>query len=213
MSKEQFKKQFEFKLEGRFLNFAAQDSYQLKYLRLLTAGGEYFIKLPKDLRSSMYRTLTPGEWVQVTGYQELNYKKGTVKFKADQITVTTPASAPANQSLQTSEVPEPAPQKAALPKSNACILVCQKSDCCKRGGRVVVEALQKELDDRGLTEQVTIKGTGCMKRCKAGPNLVMPDKTRYTRVHPESVSELVEQHFPKADKTAVHSEQTVTAGN
>ena len=61
-------------------------------------------------------------------------------------------------------------------------MVCQKSDCMKRGGKAVCQALEAALSDRGLEDQVTIKGTGCMKNCKAGPNLVMPDKTRYSRI-------------------------------
>jgi len=36
-----------------------------------------------------------------------------------------------------------------------------------------------------------------MKQCKAGPTMVvMPDKTRYTRIHPETVSAILEEHFP-----------------
>ncbi|WP_228035702.1 (2Fe-2S) ferredoxin domain-containing protein [Oculatella sp. LEGE 06141] len=199
-----------FRLEGRFLHFVAKDGYKLKYLRLSTSAGEYVIKLSKDLRSSLYRTLTPGEWVIVTGYQKLDYKKGTVQFKADQVLVSTP-----NTAFTPLSVPKPTvsvkPETEDRSKAKACILVCQKSDCCKRGGRAITEALQKELGDRGLTDQVSIKGTGCMKRCKAGPNLVMPDKTRYSRIHPESVSELVEQHFAK-DVQPVNSlsGQTVT---
>lgn len=49
----------------------------------------------------------------------------------------------------------------------ATILMCQKSDCMKRGGKAVCQALQETLSDRGLQNQVTIKGTGCMKQCKA----------------------------------------------
>jgi (2Fe-2S) ferredoxin len=50
------------------------------------------------------------------------------------------------------------------------------------------------LSDRDLT-QVTIKGTGCMKQCKAGPNIVMPDKTRYSRIRPQDIPNLVDKHF------------------
>jgi len=52
------------------------------------------------------------------------------------------------------------------------------------------------LGDRGLTNQVTIRATGCMKNCKAGANLVvMPDKIRYSHITPSDVPELVEKHF------------------
>ncbi|MFN5895665.1 MAG: (2Fe-2S) ferredoxin domain-containing protein, partial [Dolichospermum sp.] len=75
------------------------------------------------------------------------------------------------------------------------ILVCQKSDCMKRGGKALCQALESELTNYGLENSVAIKGTGCMKNCKAGPNLVMPDKTRYSKVKAEQVADLIDKHF------------------
>ncbi|MCV3212277.1 (2Fe-2S) ferredoxin domain-containing protein [Plectonema radiosum NIES-515] len=86
----------------------------------------------------------------------------------------------------------------------ATILVCQKSDCMKRGGTGVCRALESALSDRSLSNEVTIKGTGCMKNCKAGPNLVMPDKTRYSRIQEKQVPALLDKHF--ADKIVEKSE-------
>lgn len=80
-----------------------------------------------------------------------------------------------------------------------CILVCQKSDCCKLGAREVSRALEEGLRDRGLEGQVAIKGTGCMKQCKAGPNIVMPDKTSYRRVDPREIPDLIDKHLAKAE--------------
>ncbi len=68
----------------------------------------------------------------------------------------------------------------------------------KRGGDGVCRALESALSDRSLSDEVTIKGTGCMKNCKAGPNLVMPDKTRYSRIQEKQVPALIDKHF--ADK-------------
>lgn len=65
----------------------------------------------------------------------------------------------------------------------------------KRGGKELCHALQKALGDRNLDSQITIQGTGCMKNCKAGPNLVMPDKTRYSRIQAEQVPALIDKHF------------------
>ncbi len=84
--------------------------------------------------------------------------------------------------------------------AKATILVCQKSDCMKRGADGVCRAMESALSDRSLSNEVTIKGTGCMKNCKAGPNLVMPDKTRYSRIQEKQVPALIDKHF--ADKIA-----------
>jgi hypothetical protein len=48
-----FKQVSDFELNGCFLGFAAKDGYKLKYLRLSTDAGEYCIKIPKDLRSTL----------------------------------------------------------------------------------------------------------------------------------------------------------------
>ena len=34
-----------------------------------------------------------------------------------------------------------------------------------------------------------------MKSCKAGPNLVMPDKTRYKRIQSDQVPQVLDKHF------------------
>ncbi|MBD2483743.1 (2Fe-2S) ferredoxin domain-containing protein [Planktothrix sp. FACHB-1365] len=106
---------------------------------------------------------------------------------------------PIQEDYKTSEIcpsvipGEPVQQPAVKP---AKILICQKSDCRKRGGDAICTLLQQELAQRGLEDQVTIQKTGCLKKCKAGPNLVMlPDKTRYSKVEPEKIPALIEQHF------------------
>ncbi|MCU0570368.1 MAG: NAD(P)H-dependent oxidoreductase subunit E [Oculatellaceae cyanobacterium Prado106] len=199
-----------FHLEGRFLGFATEPGdYKLKFLRLATPTGEYFIKLPKDDRSKLYRHLNPGDWVQASGTRKFKAKTGEVKWKADEIRVAVPHPdhRTTSQAVQphswkerspSSPVPipfQPSSSTPTQPKKSETILVCQKSDCCKLGGKAVTTALQKALAEKGLDHQVQIKGTGCMKQCKAGPNIVMPDKTRYTRIRPESVSALVDRHF------------------
>lgn len=193
----------EFSLEGRFLGFAAEDGYKLKILRLSVLSAEYRVKIPKELRPLLYRTLAPGEWVQVAGYQKVDPYKGTVKLKATRILPVAPhrvsesssVSAPAPHTVTQPPVTQPAQlnQSSRSRTKPTAILVCQKSDCCKRGASAIVKALQTELADRGLAEQVTICGTGCMKQCKAGPNLVMPDKSRHSRIRPGEIADLLDK--------------------
>lgn len=202
-----------FRLEGRFLGFAAEDGYKLKLIRLATQSGEYLIKIPKELRPMLYRTLVPGEWVEVSGLAKRDLAKAKLKLKADQIVPTAPTSggtyqetaftvstlsptAPVERPIEFSNV-----KQAANPKQET-ILVCQKSDCCKRGAGALMQTLQQELSDRGLTQQVKIRGTGCMKQCKAGPNLVMPDKSRHSRLRPSEVPTLLDKHFPDTNEIA-----------
>lgn len=186
-----------FELAGRFLGFAGKNPKRPKYVRLSTAHGEQQVKLRQKLRQSLPSSLTPGEWIQITGQQKIK-PSGQVKRKARQVIHTSPKTVPTEGvAAVQARLPQP---KAKSPQ--ASILVCRKSKCCKRGGRELCAALESTLRDRGLEDQVTIKGTGCMKRCKEGPNLiVMPDKTRYSRISAKKVADLVEHHFPEAQAT------------
>lgn len=185
MSKLKSKKVSELSLEGRFLSFVVEDGYKIKYLRLATADGEFWIKLCKELRVSFDLRLIPGDWVQVFGEKKLDLKTGKLKLKAERVIPKAPTLAQGA-----------CPVTATPVKSKATILVCQKSDCMKRGGKAVCQAMAAALSDRGLEDQVTIKGTGCMKKCSSGPNIVMPDKTRYTRIQAEQIPAAIDKHFP-----------------
>ncbi|MBG1262753.1 (2Fe-2S) ferredoxin domain-containing protein [Nostoc commune] len=184
----------EFSLEGRFINFVIKDGYKLKGLMLGTHEGESYIKLAKHLRAAFDLRLPPGTWLQVVGYKKHDLKDGTVTLKAERV-----MAARSEMVIQTATPVQEPPSidnaKVKPAKTKATILVCQKSDCMKRGGKAVCQALEAALSDRGLEDQVTIKGTGCMKNCKAGPNLVMPDKTRHSRIQATQVPALMDKHF------------------
>jgi NADH:ubiquinone oxidoreductase subunit E len=164
----------EFTTEGQFIGFVA-DGPKLKYLKLLSAQQEYWFKLPKDQRTAEDWDLKPKEWLRVSGERKQDGKTGTFKLKVHEVHRMASAVAP-------------------VARPQAKILVCGKSDCWKRGGKEVCHALQKTLQEQGLEQQVTIVKTGCMDRCKAGPNVViMPSKVQHTRVRPSEVPNLVKE--------------------
>ncbi|QLE54326.1 (2Fe-2S) ferredoxin domain-containing protein [Nostoc sp. TCL26-01] len=177
-----------FCLEGRFREFVIKDGYKLKGFILNTADGECYVKLAKNLRFTFDWRLPPGTWLQVVGQKKYDAKTGEVTLKAERV-----MAASGETQLQPSPIIEHTQTKSN--KTKAAILVCQKSDCMKRGGKALCQALEAALSDRGLEDQVTIKGTGCMKNCKAGPNLVMPDKTRYTHIQASQVPAIMNKHF------------------
>ncbi len=205
----------EFSLEGEILSLIIEDGYKLKYLRIGSdLGIEFLVKLCKELRASLPSVLTPGLRVQVAGEKQLNLKNGKLKLKAYSLKLSGSNSDRTQQLLDVTNAPvalvtiEPAIDKIevisptaaqtvkAPAKTQTKILVCQKSDCQKRGGAAVCKALENALNSRGLEGQVTVQGTGCLKQCKAGPNIVvMPDKTRYSRIAPAEIPAIIDKHF------------------
>jgi (2Fe-2S) ferredoxin len=195
----------EFSLEGEILSLIIEDGYKLKYLRICSDRGiEFLVKLCKELRASLSSVLMPGLRVQVVGEKEHNLKNGKIKLKAYSLKL----SGSNDQGLKQLDRTNPpvgivmgdratAPQTTKSPaQTKGKILVCQKSDCQKRGGAAVCKALENALNSRGLEGQVTVQGTGCLKQCKAGPNIVvMPDKTRYSRIKPAEIPAILDKHF------------------
>jgi (2Fe-2S) ferredoxin len=188
MSECHYQEVSEFCLEGRLLDFVIKDGYKLKGLLLGTSEGECYVKLAKHLRGAFDLRLARGTWLQAVGTKKRDRKTGEVKLKAERVMAARPEKGRV-------ETITPVASPPATKKPKATILVCQKSDCMKRGGKAVCQALEATLSDRGLEDQVTIKGTGCMKNCKAGPNLVMPDKTRYTRIQAAQVPAIIDKHI------------------
>lgn len=171
----------DFNFKGKLLGFVIKDGYKIKYLRMIVEEVEYWIKPSKEVRQSLDPHIVPGCWLEIEGTKRLNRKNGTIKYKADLVTLQTEAKASA---------------KTKKSKSKAKILVCQKSSCRKRGANQVCKALEGNLRDRGIEEEVTIKLVGCLKECKKGPNLVlMPDKVRYSKVNPKAVPDLINKHL------------------
>lgn len=185
-----------FSLEGQVLDFIyKKNNNQIKYLRLGTASKEYHVKIAKEIRASLSEMLRPGLTIKVAGEKKINQKTGELKLKAYQVT-------PVNKAVKNDQVERvnnlqvvPNRNKREDKPSNK-ILVCSKSDCCKRGALRVCQMLADSLNEHNLGAQVIIQKTGCLKDCKAGPNLVvMPDKTRYNHVKPTEVTALVTRHF------------------
>ena len=181
-----------FSIEGRFLGYQVEDGYKRKRLQLATAEGECLLKLTKEARAGLNQTLVSGDWVQVSGRKKIDPATSLTQLKADFIKPIVPTTAIASANLLGVALIEPSSRQ----KQSETILVCQKSSCMKRGGKAVCKALETALDDRGLADQVAIKGTGCMKNCSKGPNLVMPGKARYCQISAREIPGLVDQHFP-----------------
>jgi NADH-quinone oxidoreductase subunit F len=81
-----------------------------------------------------------------------------------------------------------------------CITVCAGTGCLAHGCQHLVSAFREELAERGLTDQVDIRTTGCHGFCERGPVVVIhPQGIFYERMQPQDAAEVVE-------RTIVHDE-------
>jgi NADH:ubiquinone oxidoreductase subunit E len=211
MGKSHRKQTSEFCLEGRFLDFVIKDGYKLKGLLIATSEGERYIKLAKHLRAAFDLRLPPGTWLQIVGEKKYDSKTGEVKLTAERV-MAAPREVETIEQVRTVSTENNKEKSAKSAKGNT-ILVCQKSSCMKRGGTKLCQAIAASISERGLEDQVSIKGTGCMKKCKAGPNLIMPDKTRYSKIQAEQVSTLMEKHFGPLEQVELPIPEIVSINN
>ena len=181
-----------FKFNGE-LSKISYSKKKIKYIKLETEQDRYWIKVSKKLRAKI-SNLSFGSRLKVEGKAKSN-KKGKVKYKAKTIMVMA--------SEQSKELPQPKTETVSLlpvfdrqVKSKAKVLICQKSNCWKKGGKQVCAEIESKLGDLGLKAEIPIKKTGCLSQCKKAPALVMmPDKARYTKVKPKQVAKMVEKHL------------------
>ena len=131
--------------------------------------------------------LASEDWIRFVGKRKFDSDTQEWRYKAQEVIKIQPPqsfNSPIETTMSTSR---------RKPKR---ILVCSKSDCRKRGSNALCRLLETTLAESGLAEQVTIKKTGCMDRCKSGPHLVfMPSKQRYSKVTPEILPDLMQKHL------------------
>jgi len=80
----------------------------------------------------------------------------------------------------------------------AHILICTGTGCIASGAKEVLAKFEQELKAKKLWDEVSVVETGCHGFCEGGPLVIIyPEGTFYTRVKPEDVAEIVEEHILK----------------
>ena len=78
------------------------------------------------------------------------------------------------------------------------VLVCGGTGCTSSGSQAVQAAFTENIEAYGLSEEVKLVQTGCFGLCALGPVVIIyPEGTFYSRVTPEDVKEIVEEHLLK----------------
>jgi hypothetical protein len=163
-------------LKGQYAGAYRSDKGKIKGLLLQVGSTEYRIKLPKYLRPMLVRELSPGDLIQVWAYPEDD------RWRAINI-LPLPDCEAAALRQQWSDL-APVADLAQPKQKRLCIEVCSKGTCFKQGGRQIYQALQDAVDDNPDLAHVSVKATGCMKACKHGPNLRLPNGQMLHRARP-----------------------------
>ena len=78
------------------------------------------------------------------------------------------------------------------------VLVCGGTGCTSSNSEKFIEKLKEEISAKGLDQEVNVVRTGCFGLCALGPIMIVyPEGAFYSRVTPEDVPEIVEEHLLK----------------
>ena len=77
------------------------------------------------------------------------------------------------------------------------ILVCGGTGCTSSGSHKVVEALESEIKEKGITDVLVVK-TGCFGLCALGPVVIVyPEGAFYSQTTPEGAKRIIDEHIMK----------------
>ncbi len=78
------------------------------------------------------------------------------------------------------------------------VLVCVDPECLARGANDVIDALQDELVDQGLIDEIQVLETSRIGGCEDGPEMIVyPEGVHYVGFNADDVPFIVEEHFLK----------------
>jgi bidirectional [NiFe] hydrogenase diaphorase subunit len=85
-----------------------------------------------------------------------------------------------------------ADERAAQKKFQHHVCVCIAAGCLSSGAGEVKDALQKEVVESGMKNEVLVKGAGCMGLCSAGPLVTVESEGKmYASVTAENAPEII----------------------
>ena len=74
------------------------------------------------------------------------------------------------------------------------IIVCGGTGCLSSDSAAIIEEIQKQIDERGLQDKVSVNKVGCFGFCSQGPFVkIFPEDTLYRGVQVADVNEIFEE--------------------
>ncbi len=78
------------------------------------------------------------------------------------------------------------------------VLVCGGTGCTSSHSGELIEALEANIKEKGLEEEIKVVRTGCFGLCALGPIMIVyPEGCFYSEVNVEDIPEIVEEHLLK----------------
>lgn len=80
----------------------------------------------------------------------------------------------------------------------AHVLVCGGTGCTSSHSEEIIKALQEQIAEKGLADEIKVIKTGCFGLCAIGPIMIVyPEGCFYSEVKVDDIPEIVEEHLLK----------------
>ncbi len=80
----------------------------------------------------------------------------------------------------------------------AHVLVCGGTGCTSSNSKKIIDAIEDEIAEKGLADEIKVIQTGCFGLCALGPIMIVyPEGCFYSQVKVEDIPEIVEEHLLK----------------
>ncbi len=97
------------------------------------------------------------------------------------------------------------------------VLVCGGTGCQSSGSKKVLAALEDELKQQGIENEILVVRTGCFGLCSLGPIMIVyPEGVFYAQATPEGVRRVVKEHLKEGNickdllyKETVHEDGSI----
>jgi (2Fe-2S) ferredoxin len=171
-----------FDFHARFVAFSKMRDGRPRRMLVECQGDRHTMKISKPIRYLVVQWLKPGAWVQLIGEAKRERHSDRIMRKVHTVRpVTTMVNG--------------ACEKACL----GCIRICSEKNCCKRGAESLRSELEHCLTKCGLNGQVKVESCRCLKNCKKGPSLCMPDGEVLGGVKTRVIERLLADRYSLSD--------------
>ena len=76
------------------------------------------------------------------------------------------------------------------------VLICNGTGCVSRGAFALKDKFQNLINDRDLSKDIKVTGTGCLGLCQKGPVVhIKPDDVFYIGVSENDIEEIIDEHL------------------
>lgn len=190
-------------IQGRYVEKIESGKGKLKGLRVATSQGDetgyLSVYLPKALRAIALKELTLDQPVRIWLERDRKLSKQASKEKlyALQLIPLSPKAAidvelEVDKKLEKKAEKKKGREKTKAKKSKVTVQICQKKNCCKKGGDDLWEAFESASE----RHQFKLEPIGCLGGCKRGPNIrLLPDNVKYRHVQPAEIDSILQTHI------------------